>query len=213
MTHALADLTRSHVPVPGPPQICVPTAAITTPVAWAARGQRIRFTSAATDPYGEISSQLWTVSLGRTSTTGSGPTLTRSFRRPGVAHVRLVVTDSSGASAAAVEALPVCRCPAPRGAWPPAAQEGNPCQLMGIGSLGMAHRAKQRAHPSQAGANAGALERIQPVEGWNHSPESCVLRGCAPRNSGLRTQGEGPSSPVRPPDLPFLSTEGTGGVR
>jgi hypothetical protein len=135
MTRALADLTRSHVPVSGPPRICVPTAAIATPVGWAAVGQRIRFTSAAGDAYGEISSQRWEASLGRSSTTGSGQTFTRTFRRAGVAHLSLVVTDSSGASATTIKPLPVCRCPARGQHWPPAAQQGNPCQLMGIGSL------------------------------------------------------------------------------
>ncbi len=65
MTRALADLTRSHVPVPGPPEICVPSSAFTTSVAQPAVGQTVLFNSQAQDKYGQLASQTWDL-------TGSG---------------------------------------------------------------------------------------------------------------------------------------------
>jgi hypothetical protein len=140
MTNALADLTRSHVPVPGPPQICVPTAGITTPKPWVALGQRVHLSAIATDPYGQISSEQWTVSRdGVSPLLAAGPQVAPMFWRPQVVHVRLAVADSSGATATASSSFRVCRCPAPGHpgavAWPPGAQNGPPCQLMGLGSL------------------------------------------------------------------------------
>jgi hypothetical protein len=139
MTNALADLTHSHVPVPGPPHICVPTVGITgAPVSWAAVGQRVHFESTATDQYGTISSQQWNVSWGGGSATASGPALTRTFWRPGPVTVGLTVADASGATATGTATLQVCPCPAPDRhvvAYPPGAQSGPPCQLMGLGTL------------------------------------------------------------------------------
>jgi hypothetical protein len=139
MTNALTDLTRSHVPVPGPPRICVPTAGVSMPGTWIAVGQSVRLQSTATDPYGQISSQRWNVTLNGTSVSASGPSVTRFFWRPGVASVTLAVADSSGATATKTETLRVCQCPAPGQRhsipWPPGAQTGPPCQLMGLGSL------------------------------------------------------------------------------
>jgi hypothetical protein len=133
MTNALADLTRSHVPVPGPPRVCVPNVRISAPVAWAAVGQGITFQTASTDPYGQISGQRWLISLGRRSATATSPQVAHTFWRAGVAHVRLLVTDSSGANADAVRTLHVCPCPdrAPT----QGSQQGSPCEVMAIGSV------------------------------------------------------------------------------
>jgi hypothetical protein len=138
MANALTDLTRSHVPAPGPPQVCVPAAGIATARSWVAVGQQVRLQSTATDRYGYISSQQWNVTLGGSSTTASGPVLTHTFWRPGVANVSLTVADSSGAAATSAATLQVCQCPAPGRhvvPYPPGAQTGPPCQLMGLGTL------------------------------------------------------------------------------
>ncbi len=138
MTNALADLTRSHVPVPGPPHICVPTPAISVPMSWAAVGQPVSFQSAAADQYGSISTQQWSVSFNGSSRTAAGPSVTRTFWRPGTVSASLTVADSSGPSATTTKALPVCQCPAPGHGtirYPPGAQTGPPCELMGLGTL------------------------------------------------------------------------------
>ncbi len=139
MTNALADLIRSHVPVPGPPRICVPTAGIAAPGDWVATGQRVRLSSTATDQYGSISGQTWDLSLDGQSTSARGTSVNRTFWRRGTARVSLVVSDSSGATTTATTSLEVCPCPAPGHpgsvGWPPGSQHGPPCELGAIGSL------------------------------------------------------------------------------
>jgi len=114
MTRALADLVRSHVPSRGPPQVCVPSAGILATARWAAVGQQLNF-SAATDPYGQIASQRWTISLpGSSATTDQsgveGPTVTTTARS-GTARINLTVADRSGATAKKLLKLQVCPCP------------------------------------------------------------------------------------------------------
>jgi hypothetical protein len=139
MTRALADLTRSHVPVPGPPQICVPTATFTTSVSQAVVGQPVVFKSTAMDQYGQIASQVWDLSGTGRFSDATGGAATGTFRTPGVVRIGLRVTDSSGASAATFQVLPVCVCPAPGqpqlGILPPGAPNANPCPQTAIGSL------------------------------------------------------------------------------
>ena len=107
MAQALHDLTRSHAPVHGAPQICVPSVRITASVARPAVGQRVTFRSGSTDTYGQISGQHWTIFTGRGAAYASGARVRWVFRRPGVARVRLVVADSSGATARQVKTMRV----------------------------------------------------------------------------------------------------------
>lgn len=138
MSQALSDLEQSHVPVPGPPQVCVPQASFSVSAPWAAVGQPIRFSSTATDPYGEIARQDWGFS-GVMDTSGIAlSSVRRVFRRPGKVRVALQVTDSSGATATQIQTVQVCNCPAPgqpsAARWTPGAQTAIACQLVPIGS-------------------------------------------------------------------------------
>lgn len=139
MTRALADLTQSHVPVPGPPQICVPTATFAASVPQAVVGQPVVFKSTATDQYGQIASQDWDLSGAGRFADATGPTATRTFGTPGAVRVGLRVTDSSGTSSTTVQALPVCVCPAPGqpevSGWPPGARNADACPQVAIGSI------------------------------------------------------------------------------
>ena len=152
MTRALQDLTQSHVPKPGPPEICVPTPDFTESAHWAAAGQRVTFTSTATDDYGEIGSQTWSFTEGRRIQTATGQTVTMAFKRRGVVHVRLLASDTSGASAADVKTIRVCpTAPMARPgiAWPVEAQTGDDCKLTPIGTL------RWRQHRLKLVPNAG----------------------------------------------------------
>ena len=139
MTRALADLTQSHVPVPGPPQICIPTASFTASVPQAVVGQPVVFTSTATDQYGQIASEAWDLTGSGRFADAAGATATQTFGSPGLVRVGVRVTDSSGASAATVQALPVCVCPAPGQpevtGWPPGARNADACQQIAIGGV------------------------------------------------------------------------------
>ena len=73
MTRALTDLTRSHVPVPGPPDTCVPTSTFTVSAPQASVRQSIVFSSTAKDRYGQIAGQSWDL-------TGSGRVQRRQRR-------------------------------------------------------------------------------------------------------------------------------------
>jgi hypothetical protein len=139
MTQALGDLTRSHVPMPAPPQICVPTATFAPSISQAVVGQPVVFNSTAADPYGQISSQAWDLSGTGRFADATGPAATWTFPTPGLVHVGLRVTDASGANSTTDQALWVCVCPAPGqpgpSALPAGAQVGNACQQVSIGSV------------------------------------------------------------------------------
>jgi hypothetical protein len=138
VSRMLANMTQSHVPVPGPPHVCVPQASFSVSAPWAAVGQTITFTSTATDPYGQISGQNWSFSGVLDDSKLASPAVSRVFQRPGKVKVALQVTDSSGAAATQVETIDVCACPppgqpsAPR--WTPGAQTATACQLVPIGT-------------------------------------------------------------------------------
>ncbi len=142
MTQALADLTQSHVPLPGPPQICVPTSSFDTSVPLPSVGQPVQLTSTATDQYGQIARQAWDLSGGGTFTDATGATAIRSFAEPGVYRVGLQVTDASGAQSTTTKTISVCTCPAaPRAAapsWPVAEWNGRACQGAAFGTAKLA---------------------------------------------------------------------------
>jgi hypothetical protein len=137
MTRALADLTVSHVPRPGPPQICVPTPGFTAPASSAAVGQPVTFDSTSTDAYGRLSSQVWSFAGDGGADVASGPSVTRTFTSPGTARVTLQVTDSSGAPAMLVKSMRICACPAPprSGGWPVGTQSTGPCAQVPVGAV------------------------------------------------------------------------------
>lgn len=138
MTRALADLTVSHVPRPGPPAICVPAAGFRDGAAAPAVGEPITFASTSSDAYGVISAQDWTIGGDGGSATGAGTSFARTFARPGTAELSLRVVDSSGAAATIAQTVRICACPAPPppgSGWPTGSGRGGPCALMGIGSV------------------------------------------------------------------------------
>jgi hypothetical protein len=138
MTQALADLTVSHVPVPGPPHVCVPSPAFSDGSAPPVVGAPVTFVSTSDDPYGVIAGQAWTLISDGGTATADGPSFTRTFIRPGLVQVGLRVTDSSGAAAAVTRMVRICDCPAPPpsgGGWPAGAELGGPCGLTRIGSV------------------------------------------------------------------------------
>jgi hypothetical protein len=137
MSRALADLTVSHVPSSGPPDICVPAPAFTDPAPWAAVGQALTIRSTSTDPYGEIAGESWRLTGDGGSEVATGPSVSRTFHRPGTAHVALRVTDSSGAAATVIRTVRICACPAPpqSGGWPAGTEIGGRCSLEAFGSL------------------------------------------------------------------------------
>ncbi|HEY2441097.1 MAG TPA: PKD domain-containing protein, partial [Solirubrobacteraceae bacterium] len=137
MTRALSGLTVSHVPRPGPPQICVPTPGFTVPASSAAVGQPVTFDSTSTDAYGQIGSQVWSFAGDGGAVMATGPSVTRTFTRPGTARVTLHVTDSSGAPATLVKSVRICACPAPprSGGWPAGAESTGPCAQVPMGSV------------------------------------------------------------------------------
>jgi PKD domain len=137
MTRALSDLTVSHVPRPGPPQICVPTPGFTVPASSAAVGQPVTFDSTSTDAYGRIGSQVWSFAGDGGAAVVTGPSATRTFTRPGTARITLHVTDSSGAPATVVQSVRICACPAPHrsGGWPAGAESTGPCAQVPMGSV------------------------------------------------------------------------------
>jgi hypothetical protein len=93
--------------------------------------------STSTDAYGAIGDEDWTLTGDGGFEAGAGPSLTRTFSRPGTARVTLRVTDSSGAAATLVNAFRICACPAPpvSGDWPAGTQGGGRCGLMPFGSV------------------------------------------------------------------------------
>jgi PKD domain len=119
MTQALEDLTRSHVALPGPPEICVPTSAFTTSVSQPATGQTVGFTSTATDASGQLASEGWDLTGSGRFQDATGPAAARSFPSPGLYRVGLRVADASGASSTTAKTLLVCRCPAASRLGPP----------------------------------------------------------------------------------------------
>jgi hypothetical protein len=139
MAHALADLTQSHVPQPGPPDVCPPTVGFSVSTPWAAVGEPVTFSSSATDPYGVLASQTWSFSGPRASGTATGTKVTRAVGSAGQVSVALAAADSSGTTTTEVKTLAVCACPPPGRAaavaWTPGATDGTPCQLVPIGSL------------------------------------------------------------------------------
>jgi N,N-dimethylformamidase beta subunit-like, C-terminal/PKD domain len=137
MTRALADLTVSHVPRPGPPDICVPAAAFSAPSSTPGVGEAVTLASTSTDAYGQIGGQDWTLAGDGGAETVAGPALTRTFDRPGTAEVSLRVTDTSGAGATATGTIRICACPAlpPSGPWPAGTELGGRCALTAFGSL------------------------------------------------------------------------------
>ena len=138
MTRALADLTVSHVPRPGAPDICVPAAGFSDGAARPAVGEPITFASTSRDAYGVISAQDWTIGGDGGSATGAGASFERTFARPGTAVLSLRVFDSSGAAATTAHIVRICACPAPPppgSGWPAGSSRGGPCALMRIGSL------------------------------------------------------------------------------
>jgi hypothetical protein len=144
MNRALGDLTQSHVPRPGPPHVCVPTAGFSVSAPWAAVGQPVTFSSTATDAYGEIASEEWSFTGSGLTAGVPGTAVTRVFGHPGLVSVGLRVTDASGAVATEVKTVKVCACPAPGQAaadqWPPGSEDGAACQLVPIGSLRLVGR-------------------------------------------------------------------------
>lgn len=140
MTRALQDLTQSHVPRPGPPELCVPSPDFTASAQWAVAGQPITFTSAAVDNYGEIGSQTWSFTEGDQTKTATGDSVTETFARGGLVQVRLLSSDTSGASAADVQTIRVCPGTSRSEiAWPLEAQTGADCELTPIGVLHWHH--------------------------------------------------------------------------
>ncbi len=137
MTRALADLTVSHVPRPGPPDVCVPAPAFSDGSASLAVGETVTFASTSSDAYGVIAGQDWTVTGDGGTAAVAGPVVTRTFTHPGLAQVGLRVIDSSGAAATIDRMVRICACPAPprTGDWPAGSERGGPCGLVGIGSL------------------------------------------------------------------------------
>jgi len=95
MTSAINDMLVSHVPHPGPPMICVPSPRFELSPAAPRVGQRIRFRSTATDPYGFIGGLRWRIGSRR----ARGAVVVRTFSRPGHYPVTLKAIDTSGASA------------------------------------------------------------------------------------------------------------------
>ncbi len=177
MTQALQDLTQSHVPQSGVPQICVPAASFTASAPWSTVGQPVTFTSTATDAYGELETPAWTFVDGGPPVSATGQSVTQSFARPGVAVVRLVATDTSGASATRFQTRLVCPCP-PSGTagvvWPLEAQTGTDCRLTPIGSLARRGaslsfrpncRALLRGRPA-----ARSTDGHEPGQGARHHP-------------------------------------------
>lgn len=138
LTRALHDLTVSHVPRPGPPDICVPAARFSDGVGPPAVGEPITFASTSRDAYGVISAQDWTISGDGGSASATGASLERTFARPGTAELSLRVLDASGAAATTAQTVRICDCPAPPptgGGWPAGSRLGGPCALVRIGSL------------------------------------------------------------------------------
>src|SRR5947209_2224144 len=139
MARALADLIQSHVPGPGPPEVCAPSAGFSVSTPWATVGEPVSFASSATDPYGVLGLQTWSFRGGGADVTATGTDVTRAFASAGQVSVALSVADSSGATTTKVKTLDVCACPPPgqaaAAAWTPGAAGGAPCQLMPIGSL------------------------------------------------------------------------------
>jgi hypothetical protein len=137
MTRALSDLTVSHVPRPGPPQICVPAPGFTTPAPAAAVGQPVTFDSTTSDAYGQLGNQGWSFAGDGGAGVANGPSVTRTFARPGTARVTLRVTDSSGAPATLVKSVRICACPAPprSGGWPAGTRSTGPCAQVPMGSV------------------------------------------------------------------------------
>jgi hypothetical protein len=132
MTHALVDLTRSHVPVSGPPAICVPTSTFTASMSEPAVGQAVEFRSSAIDTYGQLAGQAWDLDGSGRFQDGTGPTAVRSFPSPGIFRVGLRVTDSSGAASTTTKTLIVCRCPS---AWQPGGWSASTCNGASFGML------------------------------------------------------------------------------
>lgn len=137
MTRALADLTVSHVPRPGPPDICVPVPSIAAPPSPVGVGETVMLDSTSADPYGDIGDQSWTLTGDGGTATATGPSLTGEFDRPGTVDVSLRVTDTSGAGAATDAIMHICACPVvpPSGPWPAGTEVGGRCGLTGFGSL------------------------------------------------------------------------------
>ncbi len=142
MTTALEDLTRSHVPIPGPPDVCVPTPSYTASVRRAVPGQAVTFDSTSTDQYGEIAGHSWDFAGSGAFENAGGSVATHSFSAPGLFEVSLRVTDSSGASATATHSFPVCRCPPGQtpSAWRSLGADPVTCEGAEVGSLRRRHR-------------------------------------------------------------------------
>ncbi len=132
MTRALVDLTQSHVPVHGPPKICVPSSSFSASMARPVIGQPVVFASTARDKYGQIASQAWDLNGRGRFQGGAGPTATRSFSSPGLFRVGLRVTDSSGASSSTTRTFIVCTCPA---AWQGRRWGASTCNGPSFGTL------------------------------------------------------------------------------
>ena len=139
MTRALTDLTRSHVPVPGPPDTCVPTSTFTVSAPQASVRQSIVFSSTAKDRYGQIAGQSWDLTGSGRVKDDSGVTATRSFPSPGHYRVSLRVTDTSGARSTTTKTIHVCRCPAPTRSsparWPVTGWNARGCQAAPFATL------------------------------------------------------------------------------
>ncbi|MCL2769955.1 MAG: PKD domain-containing protein, partial [Solirubrobacterales bacterium] len=112
MTRALGELTQSHLPVSGPPEICVPTSGFRASAPEPAAGQAVVFTSTAIDPYGRLAGQAWDLEGSGRFQGGTGRAAVRSFPSPGLFRVGLRATDSSGAASTTTKTLIVCHCPA-----------------------------------------------------------------------------------------------------
>ena len=134
-TNVLADLTRSHVPVPGPPEICVPTASFRASARAVGVGQPVTLQSTATDRYGQIASQIWDLA----GIEAAGTTATRVFSTPGLFDLSLRVTDTSGAASTVTKVLPVCSCPpvtqSRSGASAASHPEAHDCHGVALGTL------------------------------------------------------------------------------
>jgi hypothetical protein len=103
MTNAIRDLLVSHVPHPGPPEICVPRASFSVSPSSPRVGQRVRFVSRSSDRYGFIGRQRWWIGAALLR----GARVTRRFTRPGRYRVKLRAFDTSGASRSVSEVVRV----------------------------------------------------------------------------------------------------------
>ena len=188
MTRAMNDLTVSHVPVPGPPDICVPSPSFSEPAGWAAVGQPAAITSTATDAAGQIAAQSWSATGDGAPAAAAGASFSPVFPRPGTAQISLEVADTSGAHAGLQRSLRICACPAPTttSAVPWAAGSvaaSRPCGLIADGSLPVVAGRREFVPGPGATVVSATLSRLQVTAGrvrWVSRPLNPVPGTTAP---------------------------------